>query len=92
MILNAKISGLAILLVIICSEPSFSQQARITGVISDTASLPVESVTISISGTIYGTYSNKKGEYSINIPNPGKEYNVIFSLSLIHISEPTRPY
>lgn len=61
-----KISTLFLILLV---NSTFSQSKTITGIIKDiTSSLPVESVSIGVSGSNLGTISNEDGKFRITIP------------------------
>ena len=71
----------------------FSQiDGSINGYIYDSKSqLPLLGANVIIEGTEKGAISDENGFFEINNISP-KSYNLSVSLSLIHISEPTRPY
>ena len=56
-----------------------SSKITVTGVVKDVQGEPLIGATIKIKGSAVGTVSDFDGNYSL-------------ALSLIHISEPTRPY
>lgn len=59
----------ASLLIVICNF-SFSQSKTITGIIKDITSLaPVESVSIGVSNSNWGTISNEDGKFRITLPD-----------------------
>ena len=60
---------ISILFLILLVNSTFSQSKTITGIIKDiTSSLPVESVSIGVSGSNLGTISNEDGKFRITIP------------------------
>jgi hypothetical protein len=79
MIRISKISVLILLLVAINLKISFAQQAYIRGIVTDSTDHPIETVSISLLNTPSGTYTNRDGSYSLNIPTDGNEYTVVFS-------------
>jgi hypothetical protein len=79
MIRISKISGLILLLISINWKISSAQQTYIRGVVSDSATYPIEAVSISLLNTPSGIYTDKRGSYSLNIPTDGNEYIVVFS-------------
>jgi hypothetical protein len=57
------------LVLLVLTSLTFSQTKTITGVIKDaTSSLPIESVSISISNSSLGTISNEEGKFRIILP------------------------
>ena len=60
---------ISVLFLILLVNSTFSQSKTITGIIKDiTSSLPVESVSIGVSGSNLGTISNEDGKFRITIP------------------------
>ena len=82
MIRISNISGLILLLISFNCEISFSQQGTIKGIVSDSTGNPIENVSISLLNTPTGTYTDRHGAYSLNVPTSVKDYVVVFS----HIS------
>ena len=60
-----------------------TEKRYIIGRVTDEHNEPLLGVNIIIKGTTQGTTTDNNGNYKINAP---------IGLSLIHISEPTRPY
>jgi hypothetical protein len=58
---------------------SLSQQTHFKGVVTDSTDKPIETVSISVLNTTTGTYSDKLGNFSLNLPADGKEYIIVFS-------------
>jgi hypothetical protein len=56
-----------------------AQQAAVSGVISDSAGVAVENVSVSLIGTALGTNSGKSGEYRLEKLSRGSEYSILFS-------------
>jgi hypothetical protein len=56
----------------------YAQRIKISGVVSDPASLPVELVTVQVKGTINGTMTNEKGNYSLSII-PKDSVTIVFT-------------
>lgn len=56
-------------LLLVFTTVTFSQSKTVTGIIKDaTSSLPIESVSISISNSSLGTISNEEGKFRITLP------------------------
>jgi hypothetical protein len=55
------------------------QQSVIKGFVKDSTGLPIENVSVSISGTGSGGYTGKSGFYSIRAGMNGKECTLVFS-------------
>jgi hypothetical protein len=79
MVRISKISCLILSLFLLHCEISSSQQTSIKGVITDSTALPIEKVIIIIPGTSAGTYTDKSGAFSLNIPEDSNEYIIVFS-------------
>jgi hypothetical protein len=79
MIRISKISFHILLLVVISTGISWSQQSYIKGVVTDTTGNPVQTVSISLLNTTGGTYTDMHGAYSLYIPSDGNEYTIVFS-------------
>lgn len=57
-------------LLFVFTTVTFSQSKTVTGIIKDaTSSLPIESVSISISNSSLGTISNEEGKFRITLPD-----------------------
>jgi len=55
-----------------------AQRAKIYGVVSDEAGLPIELVTIHVSGTANGAFTDEKGKYALTV-NVGDSCTLVFS-------------
>jgi len=55
-----------------------AQRAKIYGIVSDEAGLPVELVSIHVSGTTNGAFTDEKGKYSLTV-NVGDSCALVFS-------------
>jgi hypothetical protein len=74
-----KIQFLVLLMISPCIEICSSQQAYVRGTVTDSIANPIEAVSISLLNTSTGTYTNRPGNFSLNVPLDGKEYVVVFS-------------
>ncbi len=59
------------------SKVTQSQYKRVTGTVTDNTGMALPGVNIRVEGTVMGTSSNAKGEYSIEVPDENAE--LIFS-------------
>jgi hypothetical protein len=75
----SKIPVLILLFISINFEISYSQQAYIRGIVTDSAKNPIEIVSVSILNTSTGTYTDLNGQYTLKIPVDGIDYIIIFS-------------
>jgi hypothetical protein len=73
-----NIRFIALFLFICSSCVLFAQRAKITGVVSDPAGLPVELAVVQVKGTINGTFTDEKGRYSLSV-NAGDSITLVFS-------------
>jgi hypothetical protein len=55
-----------------------AQRIKISGAVSDPSSLPVELVTVQVKGTMNGTMTNEKGNYSLSIV-PKDSVTIVFT-------------
>jgi hypothetical protein len=74
-----KISGFILLIITLSGEIALSQQARIKGIVTDSINNPIETASISLSGTTTGTYTDKSGSYLLYIPSGNNELTIVFS-------------
>jgi hypothetical protein len=74
-----KISGLILLLMLVSCRILLSQQTKIKGFVSDSTGKPLESVSISLLNSSHGTYSDKAGSFTLNVPTDGNDYFIMFS-------------
>jgi hypothetical protein len=65
-----------VLLSLVCSV--YAQGIKISGVVSDPESLPLELVTVQVKGTMNGTLTNAKGKYSLSIV-PKDSITIVFT-------------
>ncbi len=79
MIRISNISVLILFLIFINCKISSSQQTSVKGVVTDSIANPIETVSISLFNTPVGTYTDRQGVYSLNIPTNGNEYVIVFS-------------
>jgi hypothetical protein len=66
-----KITGLALVLILIFAYPLFAQQVQISGTVKDTLGEPVSFASVYIKGTTKGTSANIDGIYVLKV-NPGQ--------------------
>ena len=50
------------------SLPGFSQQTRISGIVTDTEGIPLELVSVQVEKSALGTFTDEKGKYALNAP------------------------
>jgi hypothetical protein len=79
MIRILKISGLILLLISFNCEVSLSQLTHLKGRVTDSTSNPIEEVSVSLLRTTTGTYSDRSGNFSFNVPADGLEHEIVFS-------------
>ncbi len=75
---------LALLLSFFIHHLQAQSSLKVYGTVKDTAGQPIELVNIKVVGTNYGTTSNKKGEYSLEIK---KKQTIILLFSRINFAE-----
>ncbi|MDR1633045.1 MAG: TonB-dependent receptor [Dysgonamonadaceae bacterium] len=46
----------------------FSQQARISGIVTDTEGIPLELVSVQVEKSAFGAFTDEKGKYALNAP------------------------
>jgi hypothetical protein len=63
---------------LLCVEAIAQKKATIKGVLKDSLGFSLEAVNVGILGTSQGTYTNKKGEYKLDVP-ADKEITIVFS-------------
>jgi hypothetical protein len=68
----------ALLFLIISFQTLFAQRVKISGIVSDPAGLPVELVVVQERGTINGTFTDEKGNYSLSV-SAGDSIVLVFS-------------
>src|SRR6185436_20504814 len=57
------------LLFVTCCSLAYSQEITVTGRVTDKETgLPLEQVSVAVKGTSKGTYTNIKGEFSLQVP------------------------
>ena len=74
-----KIQFLVLLIISLGFEICSSQQAYVRGTVTDTTANPIEAISISLLNTSTGTYTDRLGSFSLNLPLDAKEYVVVFS-------------
>ena len=79
-------AGLIAILFAVSGLALAGPQARIVGKVTDGKGTPLEGVTVSITTEMLGKF-----KVVLTTDKEGK-WGTILNLSLIHISEPTRPY
>ena len=67
-----------VLCLIVTSFAVQAQQTKISGVVTDSEGIPVELVSVQVSGTINGTFTNEKGKYALTV-NIGDSCALVFS-------------
>ena len=55
-----------------------AQRAKISGVITDSEGIPLELVSVHVSGTVAGTFTNEKGKYTLTVAT-GDSCTLVFS-------------
>ncbi|MDR0413681.1 MAG: TonB-dependent receptor, partial [Dysgonamonadaceae bacterium] len=65
-----------LLLLLPCSVSA--QRIKIAGVVSDAAGLPIELATVQVKGTMNGTLTNEKGQYTLSVA-PKDSLTIVFT-------------
>src|SRR4051812_1818571 len=67
-----------LLLLLFTGLCAYAQTAHVQGIVKDEKNNPLEVATVAVEGTIYGTTTNIRGEYTLDVP-PGS-HKMVFTL------------